>query len=64
MDASDNLITSSRADERVKTAQISIEVVTPAQAHVARNACRNFGSGSARGSTPVIVRLRPREDYE
>ena len=46
IDASDDPIASRRFDEFVKMAQISIEAVTQTHAQIARNAYRDFGSGS------------------
>jgi ribonuclease VapC len=46
IDASDDPIASRRVDDFFKTAQITIEAVTEAQAQIARAAYRDFGKGS------------------
>jgi ribonuclease VapC len=46
IDGSRNPIASRRLDELIKEAEISIEPVTEAQAHLARTAYRDFGKGS------------------
>jgi ribonuclease VapC len=46
IDASGDPIASRRVDDFFKTAQITIEAVTEAQAQIARAAYRDFGKGS------------------
>jgi len=46
IDASGDPIASRRVDEFFKIAQISIEAVAEADAHIARDAYRDFGKGS------------------
>lgn len=46
IDASRDPIASGRFDELIKQANISVESVTREQAHIARDAYRDFGRGS------------------